>query len=103
LIAHTDYLIKIKNTTDAKHELIIGSNGTEIAKRNKINPGKNKIFVFNSNTTEIFEYHCEYHPDTMKGIIEPINNNPENHSGSENATIVTMRSISKGSITLLAL
>jgi len=70
LIAHTDYLIKIKNPTDSKHELIIGSNGTEIAKRNKINPGKNKIFVFNSNTTEIFEYHCEYHPDTMKGIIE---------------------------------
>ena len=28
LIAHTDYVIKIKNPTDAKHELIIGSNGT---------------------------------------------------------------------------
>jgi plastocyanin len=70
LIAHTDYLIKIKNPTDAKHELIIGSNGTEIAKSNSINPGKNKNFVFNANTTGVFEYHCEYHPDTMKGIIE---------------------------------
>ena len=28
LIAHTDYVFKIKNPTDAKHELIIGSNGT---------------------------------------------------------------------------
>jgi plastocyanin len=70
LIAHTDYLIKIKNPTDSKHELIMGSNGTEIAKSNSINPGKNKDFVFNANTTGVFEYHCEYHPDTMKGIIE---------------------------------
>ena len=73
LIAHTDYVIKIKNPTDAKHELIIASNGTEIAKSNSINPGKNKNFVFNANTTGIFEYHCEYHPDTMKGIIEITN------------------------------
>lgn len=73
LIAHTDYVIKIKNPTDAKHELIIGSNGTELAKSNGINPGKNKDFVFNSNTTGVFEYHCEYHPDTMKGIIEITN------------------------------
>ena len=73
LIAHTHYVIKIKNPTDAKHELIIASNGTEIAKSNSINPGKNKNFVFNANTTGIFEYHCEYHPDTMKGIIEITN------------------------------
>ena len=73
LIAHTDYVIKIKNPTDTKHELIIGSNGTEIAKSNSINPGKNKNFVFNANTTGVFEYHCEYHPDTMKGIIEITN------------------------------
>jgi plastocyanin len=73
LIAHTGYVIKIKNPTDAKHELIIGSNGTELAKSNSINPGKNKNFVFNANTTGVFEYHCEYHPDTMKGIIEITN------------------------------
>ena len=73
LIAHTDYVIKIKNPTDTKHELIIGLNGTEIAKSNSINPGKNKNFVFNANTTGVFDYHCEYHPDTMKGIIEITN------------------------------
>ena len=70
LIAHTDYVIKIKNPTDAKHELIIGSNGTELATSKSINPGKNRDFVFNANSTGVFEYHCEYHPDTMKGIIE---------------------------------
>ena len=70
LIAHTGYVIKIKNPTDAKHELIIGSNGTELATSKSINPGKNRDFVFNANSTGVFEYHCEYHPDTMKGIIE---------------------------------
>ena len=70
LIAHTDYLIKIKNPTDTKHELIIGSNGTELSKSNEIEPDKNGKLNFNANSTGTFEYHCEYHPDTMKGIIE---------------------------------
>ncbi len=69
LIANTDYLIKIKNPTDTKHELIIASNGTELAKSNEIKPGKNGKLNF-ANSTGTFEYHCEYHPDTMKGIIE---------------------------------
>ena len=71
--SHTDYVIKIKNPTDAKHELIIGSNGTEFATSKSVNPGKNRDFVFNANSTGVFEYHCEYHPDTMKGIIEITN------------------------------
>lgn len=70
LIANTDYTFKIQNPTDTKHELIIGSNGTELATSKDINPGKSKSFVFSPNSTGIFEYHCEYHPDTMKGIIE---------------------------------
>ena len=69
LIANTGYLIKIKNPTDTKHELIITSNGTELAKSNEIKPGKNGKLNF-ANSTGTFEYHCEYHPDTMKGIIE---------------------------------
>jgi len=70
LIANTGYLIKIKNPTDTKHELIITSNGTELTKSNEIKPGKNGKLNFNANSTGTFEYHCEYHPDTMKGIIE---------------------------------
>jgi plastocyanin len=70
LIANTDYLIKIKNPTDTKHQLIIASNGTELAKGKEIQPGKNGKLNFNANSTGTFEYHCEYHPDTMKGIIE---------------------------------
>lgn len=70
LIAHTDYLIKIMNPTDTKHELIIGSNGTELAKSNEIKPDENGKFTFSTDSTGMLEYHCEYHPDTMKGIIE---------------------------------
>jgi plastocyanin len=70
LIANTDYLIKIKNPTDTKHQLIIASNGTELAKSKDIIPDKNGKLNFNANSTGTFEYHCEYHPDTMKGIIE---------------------------------
>ena len=66
----TDYLIKIKNPTDTKHQLIIESNGTELAKSKDIIPDKNGKLNFNANSTGTFEYHCEYHPDTMKGIIE---------------------------------
>jgi plastocyanin len=69
LIANTDYLIKIKNPTDTKHQLIITSNGTELAKSKDIIAGKNGKLNF-ANSTGTFEYHCEYHPDTMKGIIE---------------------------------
>src|SRR5213594_3432398 len=55
LIANTDYLIKIKNPTDTKHQLIITSNGTEIAKSNEIKPGKNGKLNF-ANSTGTFEY-----------------------------------------------
>jgi plastocyanin len=70
LVANTDYNIKIKNPTDTKHELIIGSNGTELAKSSEIKPDKSVKFTFNANSTGTLEYHCEYHPDTMKGTIE---------------------------------
>jgi plastocyanin len=70
LIANTDYLIKIKNPTDTKHELIITSNGTELAKSNEMKPGSNGKLNLPVNSTGTLEYHCEYHPDTMKGTIE---------------------------------
>jgi plastocyanin len=70
LVPGTDYNIKIDNPTDSKHELIVGTNGTEIAGSKSVKAGKNTEFIFNANSSGILEYHCEYHPDTMKGIIE---------------------------------
>ena len=57
LIAGTDYLIKIKNPTDTKHQLIIGSNGTEIAKGNEVAPGKTGKLTLPGNLTGTLEYH----------------------------------------------
>jgi plastocyanin len=51
---------------DAKH--------SEIAKSKEIQPGKNIEFKFNTEKTGQLNYYCEYHPETMRGIIKIIEN-----------------------------
>ena len=75
LVSNKDYTIKINNPTDTKHELIITSSGKEIAKSKETQAGKNSQFTFNTDLTGNLQYHCEYHPDTMKGTIEVSNPN----------------------------
>jgi Cupredoxin-like domain len=71
----SEYLIKIKNPTDTKHELIIeDAKHSEIAKSKEIQPGKNTEFKFNTEKTGQLNYYCEYHPETMRGIIKIIEN-----------------------------
>jgi uncharacterized cupredoxin-like copper-binding protein len=71
----SEYLIKIKNPTDTKHELIIeDAKHSEIAKSKEIQPGKNIEFKFNTEKTGQLNYYCEYHPETMRGIIKIIEN-----------------------------
>jgi cellulase/cellobiase CelA1 len=62
--------IKIQNPTDTKHELIIESQGKEVASSGDILPGASGQVSFSPNGTGTFSYHCEYHPDTMKGTIK---------------------------------
>lgn len=64
--------IKIQNPTDTKHELIIESQGKEVASSGDILPGASGQVSFSPNGTGTFSYHCEYHPDTMKGTIKLI-------------------------------
>ena len=73
LVSNKDYSIQINNPTDTKHQLIITSNGKEIATSKEAQPGKNTEFTFNTDLTGNLQYHCEYHPDTMKGTIEVSN------------------------------
>ena len=69
----SEYLIKIKNPTDTKHELIIeDAKHSEIAKSKEIQPGKNTEFKFSTEKTGQLNYYCEYHPETMRGIIKII-------------------------------
>lgn len=66
----TNNVVQIKNPTDTKHELVITSGGKEITASGDINPGSTGQLSFNPTTTSgTFQYHCQYHPDTMKGII----------------------------------
>lgn len=70
LKADVNNIIQIQNPTDTKHELVIDSQGKEVATSGDIAPGASGQASFRPNGTELFSYHCEYHPDTMKGTIK---------------------------------
>ena len=67
-VANTENVIKVKNTTDEKHEFVIESDGKEFAASGDVTPDGSKQFSFNA-PSGTYEYHCEYHPTTMKGTI----------------------------------
>lgn len=79
LLANTAYTFTLQNPTDTKHELIIAdSQGKELATSGEIQPGSSGILNFKTNTTSsgdgnMLGYHCEYHPDLMKGDIQTVN------------------------------
>jgi hypothetical protein len=65
-----DNVVQIKNPTDSKHQLVITSEGKEVASSGDIQPGKPGELTFAKlNQGETLEYHCLYHPTTMKGTI----------------------------------
>lgn len=65
------YLIKINNPTDEEHELIIeNAKKSKVGGSEDIEPGKNTEFEFKAMNTDELNYYCEYHPETMKGIIK---------------------------------
>jgi hypothetical protein len=78
LLADTAYTFTVQNPTDTKHELIIAdSQGKDIATSGDIQPGGSGILNFKTNMTSsgggsMLGYHCEYHPDLMKGSIETV-------------------------------
>ena len=82
LTANTAYTFTVQNPTDTKHELIIAdSQGKELATTGDLQPGSSGQLTFKPNMTSssgggsnnILGYHCEYHPDLMKGSIQTVN------------------------------
>ena len=73
LKADVNNIIQIQNPTNTKHELVIDSQGKEVATSGDIAPGASGQASFRPNGTGLFSYHCEYHPDTMKGTIKLTN------------------------------
>ena len=65
------YQIKINNPTDEEHELIIETEKkSKVGGSEHIEPGKNTEFEFKAMNTDELNYYCEYHPETMRGIIK---------------------------------
>ena len=73
LVANNEYTVKISNPTDEEHELIVDSKidgkTSEVAKSGDIEPGDIVEFKFKAEEAVGLGYHCEYHPDIMKGTI----------------------------------
>jgi hypothetical protein len=65
-----DNVVQLNNPTDSKHRLVITSGGKEVASSGDIEPGKSGDLTFAKvNQGKTLEYHCLYHPTTMKGTI----------------------------------
>ena len=65
------YQIKINNPTDEEHELIIETQkNSRVGGSGDIEPGKNTEFEFKAKNAGELNYYCEYHPESMRGIIK---------------------------------
>ncbi|MBI5859369.1 MAG: cupredoxin domain-containing protein [Nitrosarchaeum sp.] len=62
-------VIQFTNPTDTKHAFIIGQNDQVILESKDIGPGLSGKLSIKPTRTGVFEYHCKYHQDTMKGIL----------------------------------
>jgi plastocyanin len=67
---NTNDVIHIQNPTQTLHQLIIDFNGKQIATSGDLTPSSSGQVSVKPNMTGTFGYHCLYHPDTMKGIIQ---------------------------------
>lgn len=70
--ANADNIIKINNPTDEKHEFVIESQTQEVTASGDVIPDGEISMTFKPNMMDTLDYHCEYHPETMKGEIKII-------------------------------
>jgi len=66
------YSIQLESMDGNKieHQLVIQTNdGKELLKSAEISNGETDDFSFTPKTMGTYEYHCKYHPETMKGSI----------------------------------
>jgi plastocyanin len=67
----TNKAIQLQNPTDAKHQLIIDDpNGKQLVTSGDIASGSSSQLSFTPGISGTFQYHCLYHPTTMKGTIQ---------------------------------
>jgi hypothetical protein len=62
--------LQLNNPTDDTHQLVVDDpNGNQLATSGDILSGSSSHLSIKPGMTGTFEYHCIYHPATMKGII----------------------------------
>ena len=66
LAANVDNVIQFTNPTDTKHAFIIKEGSLADF---DIGPDSSGKLTIKPPKTGVFEYHCEYHPDTTNGTI----------------------------------
>jgi len=69
LMASMKNPLHFTNPTDTKHSFIIEQNGTIFLQTKDLEAGLSGNISVKPTITGIFDYHCKYHPDTMKGIL----------------------------------
>lgn len=69
-LTNANNTVLILNPTNEKHEMVIGLKGKEVASSGDVPKSSSGQLFFTPNKTETFEYHCKYHPDTMRGIVQ---------------------------------
>src|SRR5438128_3979269 len=68
-VVNTNKTIQLQNPTDTKHQLIIDVSGKQLTSGD-IASGSSGLLSFKPGVAGVFQYHCLYHPTTMKGIIQ---------------------------------
>ncbi len=75
LKANTDNTISVKslqNDTE-EHELVVQSwNNQTYTESEEIEGGSFDEVLFNPGNNSSMKYHCEYHPDTMRGTVQVV-------------------------------
>lgn len=69
LIANMKNPLHFTNPTDTKHSFVIEQNGTVFLQTKDLAASLSGNISIKPTNTGTFDYHCKYHPDTMKGTL----------------------------------
>jgi len=69
LVASMRNPLHFTNPTDTQHSFVIEQNGTVFLETKDLGAGLSGNISIKPTNTGTFDYHCKYHPDTMKGTL----------------------------------
>lgn len=69
LVASMKNPLHFTNPTDTMHSFVIEQNGTIFLQTKDLGAGQSGNISIKPTIPGTFDYHCKYHPDTMKGTL----------------------------------